>query len=898
MQKKIFGFALFSLAIFLFFCFSGDSSQQRWFVTGQNADLMLSGVDFNNTGGALMFNHPSDIASDGVHFLLCDRFNNRVLVWNTLPSRWDAQPDLVLGQRNFTENNPGTSKSGMNWPGNVSVGSNGRVAVADTENDRILIWNIFPTQSGQSADISISLAALPGPNPFSPYPYSWPWGVWTNGTKLVAVATRNTPTLLFWNSLTNVDDQAPDYKINLPQFGTPRDISTDGVTYFFVGDHNAMVNGDQPGTFFWNSFPQQENQPYDFYRDEWIKGSKLPNGQLAAGGLWGLYLWASMPTSAGQNPVLKLQNAYYDNSGGSMVLFAGGRLYANSHNGNNVQVFNGIPTSSNQLPDFALGSPSIDINTLDTLNILTNPNVSTDGMAMFVAGGKNLWIWKSLPQRSGQAPDVKINFGNTYGLDLVGTAAFGGKLVAARYDRIVVWNSLPLNGEVPSYIIQGRIGSVVLDQLKGVALDKKFFYLAKADGTISIWQGIPQTGNETPYVTIAGLDAQLNQLRSDGTYLCAASLNSIVYIFRVSDIEGGGTIQPFKTIQNPPLGAGRLWLNMPTSAITFNDSLAIANMGNNSVFLWENLADAGDLNRAIVLGQLDLTSVKPAIGVNRLFQPAFLAAYQNRLWVGEFKFSSRILQFSRELPTSSVRIVLSALTGGTTDPGPGTYAYSAEKVLTITALPDSRHEFLGWTGDIIKGYEKVNPLTLTLFSDTALTAQFAIRNVTVVLATTTGGTTDPTPGSRAYPAGTVLTITAIPDRAYEFSGWTGDIAQGQNMTNPLTLTLDSNISLTAQFVRGIFPPSNFNGAKVLNRSLSQVEYINSLTWAANPDNANVAKYRLFKLEGANQTLITELNPNVSKYSQRGVQKNTSYVYLITAVNTDGRESAAASVTIQ
>jgi hypothetical protein len=219
MDKKIHGVAFIAFVVFLPFCFTADSSAQDWFVTGQNADLMLSGVDFNNTGGALMFNHPSDIASDGVHFLLCDRFNNRVLVWNTLPSTWDAQPDLVLGQRNFTENNPGTSKSEMNWPGNVSMGSNGRVAVADTENDRILIWNQFPTQNGQAADISISLPAIPGPLPDSrSRPYAWPWGVWTDGTRFVATATHITPTILFWNSLTNVDDQAPDYTINLPQF--------------------------------------------------------------------------------------------------------------------------------------------------------------------------------------------------------------------------------------------------------------------------------------------------------------------------------------------------------------------------------------------------------------------------------------------------------------------------------------------------------------------------------------------------------------------------------------------------------------------------------------------------------------------------------------------------------
>ncbi len=35
------------------------------FSTGQPADIMLSGVGFNNTGGPLLFNHPSGLAVTG-----------------------------------------------------------------------------------------------------------------------------------------------------------------------------------------------------------------------------------------------------------------------------------------------------------------------------------------------------------------------------------------------------------------------------------------------------------------------------------------------------------------------------------------------------------------------------------------------------------------------------------------------------------------------------------------------------------------------------------------------------------------------------------------------------------------------------------------------------------------
>ena len=76
-----------------------------------------------------------------------------------------------------------------------------------------------------------------------------------------------------------------------------------------------------------------------------------------------------------------------------------------------------------------LGSPSIEINTLETLNILGNPDVYTDGTALLATGFfAKLWIWKSLPQTSGQAPDVKmdLDFGP------VGLGLHDGKPVVGR----------------------------------------------------------------------------------------------------------------------------------------------------------------------------------------------------------------------------------------------------------------------------------------------------------------------------------------------------------------------------------------------------------------------------------------------------------------------------------
>jgi len=82
------------------------------------------------------------------------------------------------------------------------------------------------------------------------------------------------------------------------------------------------------------------------------------------------------------------------------VVYAGGRLYINNYNGNNVHVYNAVPTASNQPPDFALGSPAVNVNTLEAINYIQNPTVATDGKVLIATSDFDaaLWIWKTLPR--------------------------------------------------------------------------------------------------------------------------------------------------------------------------------------------------------------------------------------------------------------------------------------------------------------------------------------------------------------------------------------------------------------------------------------------------------------------------------------------------------------------
>lgn len=168
---------------------------------------------------------------------------------------------------------------------------------------------------------------------------------------------------------------------------------------------------------------------------------------------------------------------------------------------------------------------------------------------------------------------------------------------------------------------------------------------------------------------------------------------------------------------------------------------------------------------------------------------------------------------------------------------------------------------------------------------------------TLTLNCSGGGTTSPAPGKYNQPSGTKIRALAIPDTHNIFTLWSGDVLKRHEMNNPLEIILDSDKSLTANFLRLIYPPLNFTGRQVMNRSLFLVEYINVLRWNANPDNENIAKYRLYLVNREHQNLLDELDVETLEYLHRDVEKNKQYIYALFAVNEEGREGQAVYVTV-
>ena len=169
------------------------------------------------------------------------------------------------------------------------------------------------------------------------------------------------------------------------------------------------------------------------------------------------------------------------------------------------------------------------------------------------------------------------------------------------------------------------------------------------------------------------------------------------------------------------------------------------------------------------------------------------------------------------------------------------------------------------------------------------------EKVRLTLAAGSGGTTVPVPGTYVYAPGTEVTVTAQPETTHRFDRWNGDFNGSEN---PLTFNLDSDKTLLAYFAPLPSPPLSLQGTRMLNRSLSQRRYIDSLSWQANPKDSNITLYRVYRNDGGKRTLLFDLTASVFEVLIRGVYSTQSATYIVTAIDSNGFEGLPASITVR
>lgn len=133
----------------------------------------------------------------------------------------------------------------------------------------------------------------------------------------------------------------------------------------------------------------------------------------------------------------------------------------------------------------------------------------------------------------------------------------------------------------------------------------------------------------------------------------------------------------------------------------------------------------------------------------------------------------------------------------TVDLNPPGGRYLEGTVVTLTAIPDPGYQFSHWSDDLCC---TGNPATKTMsIWDLGIRAHCVPDPATAYTLTTIpiNGHVFLNPPGGTYPPGTVVTVTAEPFQNYDFTGWSGDLS---GTVNPTTITMDSNKTVTANFV--------------------------------------------------------------------------------------------------
>jgi len=136
--------------------------------------------------------------------------------------------------------------------------------------------------------------------------------------------------------------------------------------------------------------------------------------------------------------------------------------------------------------------------------------------------------------------------------------------------------------------------------------------------------------------------------------------------------------------------------------------------------------------------------------------------------------------------TPRYTLTASAGEGGSVSPTTGSFNSGTQ--VSVTATPNSGYQFTSWSNG-----STANPVTLTLNSNTSITANFALIPVyTISVSTEEGGSVSSNGGE--YQEGTQVRLTATPDEGFEFSGWSDGSTEATRV-----ITASEDLTLTATF---------------------------------------------------------------------------------------------------
>ncbi|GAA5042085.1 hypothetical protein GCM10011506_44780 [Marivirga lumbricoides] len=235
---------------------------------GQPADVVVGQTNFTNTVTGTSnrtLRSPDGVAfsPDGNKLIVADAQNHRILIWNTVPTSNNQPANVVIGQTNFTNRTSGTADNKFDRPTDVQVTPSGKMIVTDRNNNRVLIFNKIPTTNNASADVVIGQTNFTnGGAATSNTRLRAPWNTSIAPDGKLLIADDGNNRVLVYNSIPTYNGAAADVVIGQSNFGnngsgnTANRFNGPGVTVSPSGvvavadfsNHRALIFNEIPTT--------------------------------------------------------------------------------------------------------------------------------------------------------------------------------------------------------------------------------------------------------------------------------------------------------------------------------------------------------------------------------------------------------------------------------------------------------------------------------------------------------------------------------------------------------------------------------------------------------------------------------------------------------------------------
>jgi hypothetical protein len=564
----------------------------------EQADVVIGQPDFSTSvpdyGGmsARGFRGSNGIASDGTHLVVADRFNHRVLIWNTFPSQNFVPADVVLGQPDFTTNESNTggiSATSLTEP-MVWIGG-GKLFVADRSNFRVLIWNTIPTSNHAPADVVLGqpdmTSATVNNGGLTASAIADPMRGWVDGTRLFVPDLGN-QRVLIWNTIPTTNNAPADLVLGQPSMtvngpnagGAPSASGFGGpISVYASGNTVAVADYVNNRVLVWSS-------------------PITANGQ-AAGVIIGQKTATDVAANAGGVTASSL-------SAPDAVAGDGTKLAISDRFNNRVLLFPTLPTTTGASASLVLGQSDLVSSrgnnggpvSASTFGDPMGLTQAGQGLALADYGNARVLIWKALPDASSDVPDLVLGQpdftsfqsagGSTSAQTLCGPQAVtsdGTRFAVGEQcaRRVTIWNALPTSNHQAADVVAGQpdmttstqnTGGVSASSMGGrpqPCLDGERMIVADPNNNrVLIWNTIP---------TSTGSAANLVLGQPD---MAAAAPNNG--------------------------GVSAASLSLPISAVSNGQKLLVADSNNHRVLIWNTIPTSNQAPADVVLGQANMTS--------------------------------------------------------------------------------------------------------------------------------------------------------------------------------------------------------------------------------------------------------------------------------------------------